>query len=306
MHHYSTITQRFRPFYNPIPSCHFINIYWSALSAQPRLLLPIGREASPPLCECQSWCQGVSCVALSRAKAALWLSGIVYSICLSNLLHLAHPALSTASNMPRRPRSLTKNKIKKLFTAFHTSQGICRPVEADVVEATDALLALRHNAAVTIRTGPKRQLLNVPVPMKPIDADDLDGAALDKFPVWEKFIWLNKQRPIWPHFVVKSSDEWVYVITKFLSTKLRAAVWRMDFTQNGDVRRDRTNFGKPVIAWAYGIPWVAVSHTGHMLGGSAQQWGPIPLKTDTPKDWRIRASFRKVAQVKASRFGSIL
>jgi hypothetical protein len=25
--HYSTITQRFRPFYNLMPACHFINIF---------------------------------------------------------------------------------------------------------------------------------------------------------------------------------------------------------------------------------------------------------------------------------------
>lgn len=76
---------------------------------------------------------------------------------------------------------------------------------------------------------------------------------------------------MWPPFFVKLSDEWVYVIIKFLPLKLRAAVWRMDFTQNGDVRRDRTSFGKSVIAWAYGLPWVAVSRSGHMLGGSDQQ-----------------------------------
>ncbi|OQE11895.1 hypothetical protein PENFLA_c070G08625 [Penicillium flavigenum] len=45
--------------------------------------------------------------------------------------------------------------------------------------------------------------------MRPIDADGLDGSALDKFPVWEKFIWLHNERPTWPPFFVKLSDEWV-------------------------------------------------------------------------------------------------
>jgi hypothetical protein len=63
--------------------------------------------------------------------------------------------------------------------------------------------------------------------MAPLNADDLDGLA-DRFPVWERFVWPDKQRPVRPPFFVELSDEWVYVITKFLPTKLRSAVWKMD------------------------------------------------------------------------------
>jgi hypothetical protein len=40
------------------------------------------------------------------------------------------------------------------------------------------------------------------------------------FPVWDKFVYLQGEHPIWPPFFVNLSDEWVYVITKFLLTEL--------------------------------------------------------------------------------------
>ncbi|OQE93187.1 hypothetical protein PENNAL_c0006G10411 [Penicillium nalgiovense] len=40
----------------------------------------------------------------------------------------------------------------------------------------------------------------------------------------------------------------------FLPTKTRGVLWRMNFTQNGDFRRERINVGRTLVAWAYGTP----------------------------------------------------
>jgi hypothetical protein len=104
--------------------------------------------------------------------------------------------------------------------------------------------------------------------------------------LWTKVDWDSRHnKPRFPPFFVKLPDEWVYLMTKFLPTKTRGVLWRMDFTQNGDVRRERINVGRGVVAWAYGIPWVAASRTGHMLAGGTQQWGALPVKLKDAKDW---------------------
>jgi hypothetical protein len=51
--------------------------------------------------------------------------------------------------------------------------------------------------------------------------------------IWTKVQWdKNRQNLRFPPFFVKLSDEWVYLMTKFLPTKTRGVLWRMDFTQN--------------------------------------------------------------------------
>jgi hypothetical protein len=76
------------------------------------------------------------------------------------------------------------------------------------------------------------------VPTPYLRADRIDGKALDKFPVWTEVDWDSAhKKPRSPPLFVKLSDERVYLMTKFLKTKTRGVLWRMDFTQNGDVRQ---------------------------------------------------------------------
>lgn len=74
-----------------------------------------------------------------------------------------------------------------------------------------------------------------------------------------------------PPLFTRLSDPYFFEMYHRTSVNTRACHGR-DFAQNGEARPQRLPAGRPVIAYAFGIPFVAVFNGTSLLGGEAQNW----------------------------------